>query len=124
VLTRFFALLLLLLFIEAAVFVRAHDDLIALRDDPATLAQDPARLRRIAQRALDRRRVTRHHLDTLAAAAQRAALHDIEIEALNRLHHGHPNDRILTLRLADAYRRARDFERAAELYEGLLQEAR
>ena len=122
VLTRFFAILLLLVALETVVFVHAYEDLIALRGDPAAIADGgDDRVRDLAATALARRHVTRRHLETLSAAAHARKLVDIEVASLERLRQLHTTDKNVALQLADAYRRAKQFDAATAVYRELLE---
>jgi hypothetical protein len=123
VLSRFFALLLVLLGLETIVFVQTHEDLIALSEDPRRVAeQDEASLRALADATLSRNRLMRSHLDTLLAAARRRGLLDVETRSLERLTADYPEDEPLVLLLADAYRRAKRYDEAATLYRRLIEQ--
>ncbi len=119
-LRRFIIIVLVGLLAEAAVFALAYDDLLALRHQGPEI--ESVFIQR-AGRVLSRKKVTRAHLEAVASQAQALGLASIEVRALDACARLSPNDAALTLRRADAFRRAGDYARAASLYQDLLAQA-
>lgn len=107
--------------IQGAVFAYYYDDLLFLRQPVDVVASAPTEVFRAhALNALDRTRLTRRHLETIAAAAQRQHAIDIEVRAAERLAHEYRADGSARLRLADALRRAGRFAEAEAIYLDIL----
>lgn len=119
-LRRFVMIVLVGLLAEAAVFALAYDDLLALRYTGASVESDFIQR---ADRVLSRRKVTRAHLEAIASQAQSLGLVAIEVRALDACASLSLHDAPLTLRRADALRRAGDYARAAQLYQDVLDRA-
>ena len=110
--------------IQAAAFSWLYSDLIYLRQPVATLVQHgPERFGRHAVRALERRRLTRGHLETIAEVAQTFRLAHLEVTALERRAALDPGDRRIALRFAEALRRQGDRVRAERIYMQLAEAA-
>jgi DNA-binding SARP family transcriptional activator len=110
--------------IQATVFSRHYTDLLYLRSPVDVLAQSSAdEFKHQAESALTRAQLTRHHLDTIAETARRTNQPDLEVRALERLSARYPADTGITLRLADAWRRAGRLSDAEKTYRRLLAEA-
>lgn len=109
---------------QAAVFTRYYTDLLYLRRPVTELARGPVEeFRAQAESALRRQGLTRHHLDTIAEAARQTGQADIEVRALEQLAALHPHDTVISLRLADAWRRTGRLEEADAVYRRILAEA-
>lgn len=107
--------------VQGVVFTYYYEDLLFLRQPADQVASAPADVfRRHALAALDRSRLTRRHLETIAAAAQRQHARDIELAALQRLALEHRDDLWIRLRLADVLRRSGRLEEAEAIYLGVL----
>lgn len=118
---RYLIALAAALVLQAGVFVWYHSDLLYLRQPVAVIEQDdPDTFAHRAAGALARPALTRHHLDTIATAAQRFGQSSYEVQALDRRLAKDPSDTQVKLRLADALRRAGDFARAEALYAEVL----
>ena len=120
-LTRFFLVALLGLLCEGGVFAYSYRDLLGLRQSGplATPAEQTVFVER-AEHALSRRKVTREHLEIIAAKAQTLGNRQLELRALDACAQLDPDDVQLALRRADASRRAGDLRRAEELYGEVL----
>ena len=113
--------LVMALLAQAGLFAWRYRDLIYLRQPvPAIAKGDGAAFERQATEALARERLTRHHLDTIAEAAAGFGQSKHEIEALRRRLEQDPSDVQIRLRLADALRRAGEFQQAETLYVDVL----
>jgi hypothetical protein len=122
---RFVLIVILGLGVQAAVFAARYDDLLYLRQPAAVLMQAPVEhFARAATTALQRSTLTRAHLETIASVAQHFQRVDLEVGALRRRHLLDRNDRGVSLRLADALRRAGDLPAAEHLYMELLEQTR
>lgn len=122
---RHFVLLVgLAVSVQAAFFTRYYTDLLYLRRPVSELAQGSVEeFRAQAESALQRQSLTRHHLDTIAETARRMDQGDIEVRALEQLTALHPTDTAVSLRLADAWRRAGRLAEADALYRRVLAES-
>jgi hypothetical protein len=110
------------LILEAGAFAYYYGDLLYLRQPAETLATDSAAtFARHATEALERRRLTRQHLETIASTAQRFNLPAIELRALRRRSELDSLDTSLRLRLADALRRSEHFDEAEHIYLEVLE---
>lgn len=119
---RFFLIFAGALALQGTVFALYYDDLIYLRQPVAVIAADASgTFARHAASALKREELTGAHLDTIAAAAERLKLNDIEVTALERHATMRPADLDIRLRLADALRRAGRYQRAELLYLEILE---
>ena len=108
--------------VEAAAFAIYFDDLLYLRRSPDVIAADSIdTFERHAADALRRDRITARHLETLAAAARAFGRLDLEVEALERRARQASTDPAVTLRLADALRRAGRLGEAEQLYLEVLE---
>jgi thioredoxin-like negative regulator of GroEL len=110
----------LLLVAQGGVFVWRFADLIYLRQPVEDVAGNREAFHVHAIDALGRTQLTRQHLDTLADAAARLGDVRIEAAALERRLEKNPDDVRIKLRLADALRRAGEFDRAATLFNDVL----
>ncbi|MFN7981415.1 MAG: hypothetical protein U0Q11_06120 [Vicinamibacterales bacterium] len=120
-LTRFFLVALLALLCEGGVFAYSYRDLLGLRQTrELTTPSEQAEFVQYAEQALARPKVTRAHLELIAARAQTLGNKSLEIRALDACATLDPNDVQLTLRRADAARRAGDLRRAELLYADVL----
>jgi hypothetical protein len=118
---RFALVVGVMLLVEGAIFAVYNRDLLALnRLSSGGEPGDAGSVQTHAAMALERSRLTRQHLETISSVAQRYTLPDLELQALERLRTGAPDDSGVSLRLADAYRRARRFPEAEALYRALL----
>lgn len=118
---RFLIVLVLALAAQAGVFAYRYADLLVLRGAAGDLgATPPDRLVRSVELAIERDRLTRRHLETMAAVASRAGRIDLEAHALERLWLDRPDDAATALRYADALRRAGRFGDAERMYRALL----
>ena len=118
---RFLIGLTVALLLQGSVFAVYYGDLLFLRQPVSVIAVGPeATFRRHADRALERRRLTVHHLDTIAEAAIGFGMNDLETRALQRRVAMTPDDRQARLRLADAWRRGGQFSDAEALYLSVL----
>jgi hypothetical protein len=107
--------------IQGVAFAYYYDDLLFLRQPVDVLASAPPDVFRThAARALDRSRLTRRHLETIAAAAQRHGATDIELRAAARRAREFPGDVSARLDLADALRRAGRYAEAEAIYVDIL----
>ena len=112
------------LLLEAGGFAYYYSDLLYLRRPAANLLTDSAAsFADHATSALDRRRLTRQHLETIAKTAQGFNLPGIELRALRRRSELDPLDANLRLRLADALRRSQHFGEAEQIYLDVLDRA-
>ena len=117
-------LLLAGIVIQAAAFSWLYGDLIYLRQPVARLVQHgPERFSRHATRALERRDLTRGHLETIAEVAQTFRLAHLEVTALERRTALDPGDRRIAFRFAEALRRQGDRVRAEQIYTQLAEAA-
>jgi hypothetical protein len=117
----FLFVLALAMTVQAAVFSRHYTDLLYLRGPVDLLAQSGANeFKQQAESALGRGQLTRRHLETIAETARRTNQPDLEVRALERLAGQYPADRTITLRLADAWRRAGRLAEAEAAYQRLL----
>lgn len=85
ILKRFFVLLLVAVAAQGAWFAYHYSDLLALRSSASELAASPDHFRTVANQALQRSTLTRHHLETLADAARITGDIGIEVAARQRL---------------------------------------
>lgn len=107
--------------IQGVAFAYYYDDLLFLRQPVDVVASAPPDVFRAhALTALGRARLTRRHLETIAAAAERQRASDIEVRAAERLAREHRGDVSARLRLADALRRAGRFSDAETIYLDIL----
>ena len=108
--------------IQGAAFAWVYGDLIYLRRPVATLVRSgPDPFVRHATRALERPRLTRGHLETIAQVAQTFRLAHLEVTALERHAAMDPRDRRIALRFAEALRRQGDMVRAERIYRNLAE---
>ena len=120
----FLFVLALAMAVQAGVFSRQYTDLLYLRGPVDVLAlSSPDEFKQQAVSALTRAQLTRHHLDTIAETARRTNQPELEVRALERLSARYPADTGITLRLADAWRRAGRLPDAEKAYRRLLGEA-
>lgn len=120
-LTRFILVALLGLVCEGGVFAYTHRDILELRRTaPLTSPAERAAFADRAERALLRKSITRADLELIAAQAQRLGLAPLEIRALDACAALDPDDLRLSLRRAEAFRRAGDLRRAEQIYKELL----
>jgi hypothetical protein len=109
---------------EAGVFALYYDDLLYLRLSVPEITSAPLdTFQRHATSALERERLTRQHLETMADAAKGFGLHDIEVRALARRAAEDPADVSVRLRLGDALRRSGAFDKAEAVYRDILESA-
>jgi hypothetical protein len=121
---RLVAAFIIAIILEGAAFAIYFDDLLYLRQSPEVIAAGrPEIFERHAADALGRDRLTARHLETLAAAARAFGRYDLEVQALERRAGQTSTDAALTLRLADALRRAGRLGEAERLYLQLLEPA-
>ena len=119
--TRFILVALLALLFEGGVFAYNYRDLLGLRQARSlTTPAEQAEFVQNAEQALARPKVTREHLEIIAAQAQKLGNRSLEIRALDACAVLDPNDAQLALRRADAARRAGDLRRAEQLYGDVL----
>lgn len=107
--------------LQASVFAVYYNDLLFLRQPVALIAigsRDTFTAH--AAHALGRAKLTTQHVETIAAAAQAFHLPDLEVRALERRVKDDPDNEAARLRLADALRRAGQYDRAEALYIELL----
>jgi hypothetical protein len=110
--------------LESVVLAVQYDDLLYLRLPAPVLASGPRDLfLRRAAAALQRPKLTRQHLETVAAVAQDIGNIELEIQALERIVGASDDDRRSRLRLADAWRRGGKLDAAEEAYLTLLGDA-
>ncbi len=120
-LTRFFLVAVLALLCEAGVFAYSYRDLLGLRQTRnLSTPTEQAEFLQYAEQALARPKVTRAHLELIAARAQTLGNRSLEMRALDACATLDPNDVQLSLRRADAARRAGDLRRAEQLYADVL----
>ena len=118
---RFLTALFIAFLIQVGVFAWYQDDLLYFRQPVSAITRDDARqFASHAMGALARPGLTRRHLDTIAEAARSFRQTSLEVDALTRRLAMDPTDVAVTLRLADAQRRAANFARAEALYRGVL----
>lgn len=119
--TRFLLVAVVGLLCEAGVFAYSYRDVLGLRQGgpPGSPAEQTAFVER-AEHVLARPKVTREHLELIAAGAQTLGNKQLEIRALDACAKLDPSDVQLALRRADASRRAGDLRRAEELYGEVL----
>ena len=118
---RFLTALVIALLIQAGVFAWYQDDLLYFRQPASAIAHDDVqRFTGHATGALARTGVTRQHLDTIADAARSFGQTSIEVDALTKRLALDPSDTTVTLRLADALRRAGKFALAESLYQRVI----
>jgi thioredoxin-like negative regulator of GroEL len=117
---RFLVVLLLALVLQGMAFAVYYDDLLYLRKPVPALVNDPQTFEHNARLALNRSSLTRVHLDTIAAAAKGLGDATLEVQALERRAVKDPRDRAVRLRLADALRRAGNYDGAEREYQKLL----
>lgn len=119
--TRFILVALLALLFEGGVFAYNYRDLLGLqRTRNVSTPDERAQFVQFAEQALARPKVTRAHLETIAAQSQRMGNTSLELRALDACARLDPNDVQLSLRRADAARRAGDLRRAEQLYGDVL----
>ena len=118
---RFLTVFFVAVLAEAGVFALYYDDLLYLRLSVPEITSGPQdTFERHASSALDRDRLTRQHLETMAEAAKRFGLSRIEVHALERRTAEDPADVSVRLRLGDALRRSGAYERAEAIYLAIL----
>ena len=118
---RFLIALFIAFLIQVGVFAWYQDDLLYFRQPVSAITRDDARrFASHAMGALARPGLTRRHLDTIAETAHAFRQTSLEVDALTRRLAMDPSDVQVTLRLADAQRRAANFARAEALYRGVL----
>jgi len=120
-LTRFFLVAVLALLFEGGVFAYSYRDLLGLQQtrNLATPTEQSEFLQ-YAEQALARPKVTRAHLELIAARAQTLKNTSLELRALDACAKLDPDDVQLSLRRADVARRAGDLRRAEQLYADVL----
>ncbi len=103
--------------LQGVTFAWYYSDLLYLRAPATTiLAGEAGTFAREASEALSRETLTRRHLDTIAEAAQGFELHAIEIQTLEKQLEMDAGDHSVRLRLADALRRAGQYDRAESMF--------
>ena len=118
---RFLSALFIALLIQVGVFAWYQDDLLYFRQPVSAIARDDVhRFADHAMGALKRPGLTRQHLDTIAEAARTFGQTSLEVDALTRRQALDPSDIPVTLRLADALRRAGSFAQSESLYHRVL----
>lgn len=119
---RLFAIITCVILLEIAVFQFVYRDLLWLNQPVATLqAESVDRAGGTARDALERRHLTRRHLEALAAATVAPELVREHVRALERLHELDPDDPHIAIRLGDAYRRVGKFDEARRLFTTALE---
>lgn len=119
---RFLTLFSVVVLLEVAVFQVVYRDLLWLNQPVAALQAEPVdRAGDTVREALSRPHLSRRHLETLAAATVAPALIDEHVQALKRLYELDPRDTHVTVRLAEAYRRAGTFDEARRLFTAALE---
>jgi thioredoxin-like negative regulator of GroEL len=118
---RFLIGLAAALLLQGSVFAIYYGDLLFLRQPASVITNASAEtFREHSGKALERRRLTAHHLDTMAEAAGAFGMHDLETRALQRRVEMTPDDPQVRQRLADALRRGGQFGDAEALYLSIL----
>ncbi len=118
----FFTAFIVALLLEATAFGYYYSDLLYLRQPAEVLAAgDAATFTANANGALERRQLTRQHLETIARTAQLLRLPALEARALERRAALDPRDANTYLRLADAMRRAGRFAESEQIYLAVLE---
>lgn len=118
---RFLTALFIALLIQVGVFAWYQDDLLYFRQPVSAITRDDVhRFADHATGALKRTGLTRQHLDTIADAARTFGQTSLEVDALTRRLALDPSDIPVTLRLADALRRAGRFAQSETLYHRVL----
>lgn len=121
---RIVSTLLVAMVLQAGIFGVLYHDLLWLNGSPTVLqAADPASVRRTAVAVLERKHVTRHHLESLALATGRPELLAEHVQTLRRLRELYPDEPQVALRLADALRRAGRHDEARTLFMDILEGA-
>lgn len=121
---RFLLVLFVALVLQGTAFAVYYDDLLFLhRPLSEIVAVAPDEFVRHARAALERRRLTVRHLDTIAAGARAFQLPVVEVSALERRVRMTDENREARFRLADALRRAGRLAEAQDLYLDLLASA-
>lgn len=119
--TRFILVALLALLCEGGVFAYNYRDLLGLQRTRSVATPDEqVQFVQYAEQALARPKVTRAHLETIAAQAQKMGNKSLEMRALDACARLDPDDVQLSLRRADAARRGGDLRRAEQLYGDVL----
>lgn len=119
---RILTIFTVVILLEVAVFQVVYRDLLWLNQPVAALQAEPVDLAGDTVRdALSRPHLSRRHLEALAAATVVPALLDEHVTALQRLHQLDPHDQHVTIRLAEAYRRAGRFDQSRRLFIAALE---
>lgn len=119
---RILIVVVTILAVEVAVFQFVYRDVLWFNQPVATLQAAPADVAAdTAREALSRRHLSRRHLEAIASATNTPALLEEHVDALERLHQLTPDDAHVTVRLADAYRRAGRFDDARRLFTTALE---
>ena len=119
--SRFLVALAIAMLLQGSVFAVQYRDLMYFRQPASAIVRDdPATFEANAHAALTRRKLTRHHLDTIATAAERFGKPDIQISALERRLELDPKEAHIRLQLGDALRRAGRLDEAERLYTDVI----
>jgi hypothetical protein len=119
--SKFLIGLAIAMLLQGSVFAVQYRDLLYFRQPVTVIVRDdPTMFESNARSALSRSKLTRQHLDTIAAAAHRFGKIDIEISALERRLELDPKEAGIRLQLGDSLRRAGRFSDAEQLYSDLI----
>ena len=123
-LRKFLVGFVIALFLQAGLFAWSYRDLLYFRKSPAAIVTDGAStFAAQAEEALSRKQLTRQHLETIADTALRLGQSKYEIAALVRRLQLDPRDEGIRVRLAEAYVRSGQLDRAEALYLQMLQQS-
>jgi Flp pilus assembly protein TadD len=121
---RLVSTLLVALMLQAGLFGVLYRDLLWLNGSLTVLqAAALESARRTAGAVLERKHVSRRHLESLALATNRPELLAEHVQTLTRLRELSPDEPTVALRLADALRRARRHDEARALFMDVLEGA-
>jgi hypothetical protein len=119
--TRISLLFVLALVCEVGVFATSYQDLLFLRQPvERLLSETPTTFAAQAEKALSRPRLTRQHLETIAATGRGFQMSALEVRSFERLVSDYPSEPELRLRYADALQRSGDYTRAQRIYQDVL----
>jgi len=116
-LTRFLSVIVIGMLFEVGAFAYVNRDTLALTTDwPIWSRVKPTFQERAEHVLTHSTKVTRKQVETIAMEARALGLPALEAQALEAYSRQQPHDRALSLRLADAYRRAGDLKNAERVY--------
>ena len=120
-LQKFFVTLGLVALLQSGVFAWRYSDLLYLGQSETAIANSSRETFVVnAEAALARTTLTRRHLETIAAVANKFNQTGVEVQALWRRLDMDPRDEQLKLQLADALRRSGALAESEALYRDVL----